>query len=218
MPNVPLALLLAVALALPATGAAAPPPTPAAARAGAIASTVPVGTLREAEKAVRASFKTGGKRADLERIAAACVDYEDVARRSAGARWAGFSPADRAAVTKALRALVEETYMSGLFKPDPLFAFAVLGHAVDGGEATVRAIAQSGGRQAPAEFRLVRGKDKRWRIVDVTVNNVAIVAGYREQFQQLLDLGGVPKLVGTLEAQRKALVQMRAAPAAPASR
>lgn len=212
------AFVLAVALALPATGAAAPASAATAARAPSIAATDPVGTVRAAERQIRAAFKAGGKRADLEKVAAGCIDYEELARRSVGPRWAGLPAADRLAVVKAQRALFEETYLSGLFRPDPHFAFAVLGSKVTGTEADVKVVIQSGGRQAPADLRLFRGRDGRFRIFDATVNGVAVLAGYQEQFGQLLDLGGVPKLVSTLEAQRKALAQMRARPAPQGSR
>ncbi|HET8734318.1 MAG TPA: ABC transporter substrate-binding protein, partial [Anaeromyxobacteraceae bacterium] len=120
-----------------------------------------------------------------------------------------FSPADRAAVTKSLRALVEETYLSGMLRPDPLFALAFLGSQTKGGEAEVTVVVQSGASQGRIALRLLRGKDRRWRIFDATVNGVAVLAGYAEQFAQLLDPGGLPRLLESLEAQRKALVRMR---------
>ncbi len=193
-----LALLLAATPAASAKGAARP-----------IAQADPVATVREAERQVRAAFRAGGKRAELERIGAATIDYEELARRSVGPRWAKLSPADRSAIVKSLRALVEETWLSGLLRPDPLFAFAVLGKQVTGTEAEVKTRVQSGGRQAPVDFRLVRGKDGRFRVIDVTVNGVSALGGYREQFPQLLDLGGVPLLLETLAIQRRALVEMR---------
>ncbi len=201
-------MLRAPILALALLLAASPTRAGGAARASC-ASTDPVTTVREAEKQVRAAFRAGGKRAELERIGAACIDYEELTRRSLGSRWAGLSPADRSAIVKSLRALVEETYFSGLFRPDPVFAFAVLGKKVTGTEASVKVLLQSGGQQAPADVRLVRGKDRRWRAFDATVNGVAVLSGYQEMFPPLLDMGGVPMLLATLAAQRAALAGMR---------
>lgn len=146
--------------------AAAPAQAPAP---GPLARGDPAATVREAERQVRTVFKAGEGRAGLERVSASAVDREELARRSVGARWTGLSFTGRAAVTKGLRALVEEAYLCGL----------------------------------------LRGKERRFRIFDATVNGVAILAGYQEQFGQLLDAGGLPRLLESLEAQRGALVKMR---------
>jgi ABC-type transporter MlaC component len=173
-------------------------------------ATDPVVTVREAEKQVRAAFRAGGRRADLERVGAAFFDYEELGRRSIGsARWIALPQADRTAFVQALRALVEETWLSGLLRPDPLYAFAVTGKTVEGAEAVVRALVQSGGSQAPVELRLFRGKDGRWRIYDLSANGVSILAGYREQLPPTLDLGGIQGLLASLRAQRAALAGMR---------
>ncbi len=197
-----------VALFLAAVPVTAPGAAPASA-SRPIPQTDPVATVREAERQLRAAFRANAGRPELERISGAAVDHDELARRSVGARWAGLSPADRAAVTRALRALVEETYLSGLLRPDPLFALAVLGSQAKGAEAEVTLVVQSGASQGRIALRLLRGKDRRWRIFDATVNGVAILAGYAEQFAQLLDQGGLPRLLESLEAQRKALVRMR---------
>jgi ABC-type transporter MlaC component len=193
-------LLLVAILALPSVAGAA---------AGPVPQTDPVATVREAERQVRAVFTAGGGRAGLERVSASAVDWEELTRRSSGPRWPSFSPADRAAVTKGLRALVEETYLARLVRPDPLFALAVVGNAANGPESRVTVVVQSGASQGRIELRLLRGKDRRYRIFDATVNGVAVLAGYQERFAQLLDAGGLPRLLESLEAQRKALVRMR---------
>ena len=191
-----------LAIVLSATNAT-PSPAPGPAKD-------PVATVRAAEHQVRIAFQQGGRRADLERVGAAFFDYEELARRSIGSsRWIALPKPDRAAFVQALRALVEETWLSGLLRPDPLYAFAVTGHAVQGGEAEVRTRVQSGGNQAPAEFRLVRGKDDRWRIYDLSANGVSVLAGYREQLPPTLDLGGIQALLASLRAQRAALAGMR---------
>ena len=196
-----LVLLLA---AFPLLGAAAPAPASSPGPAKD-----PVATVRAAERQVRLAFQSGGKRADLERVGATFVAWDEVTRRSLPGRFEKLSPADRAAIEKAQRALVEETWFSGLLRPDPLFALAVLGSSTAGTDTEVKTVLQSAGRQARVEFQLVRGKDGRFRVIDLAVNGVSALGGYREQFPQLLDLGGVPHLLETLAIQRRALVEMR---------
>lgn len=195
------ALLLA-ALLVAGTSAvkpAAPAPGPAK---------DPVGTVRAAERQVRLAFQKGGKRADLERVGGTFIAWDELARRSLPGRFEKLSAADRAAFGKALRGLVEETWLSGLFRPDPLYAFAVFGTTTRGGEAEVKTRVRSGERQAPVDLRLSRGKDGRWRIHDGSVNGVSLLSGYQEQFPWFLDQGGMPLLLSTIAAQRRVLVEL----------
>jgi ABC-type transporter MlaC component len=186
----PPTLLLALALA---AGPAAPAPP-----AG------PAETLKSAERTLRAALAQGLEPARLGAEVAPFVDYEELARRSLGPRWARQRPADRGALVKALRALLEATYLSRL-RSDPSATFTIASTARRGEVAEVKATATASGDSVPLELRLRRGPDGRWRLFDATVAGLAIVEGYQEQFPQLLDLGGMPRLLATLaEETRKA--------------
>ena len=195
-------LLLAAALAaVPAAGSREAPADPAAA-------------VLDAERAVRAALAAGAPREEVSRVAAGFVDYDEVARRSVGKRWARLSAGDRRAVVEALRALLEEKYLPrGAPAPGAAVTATVVRRR--GGEASVHAVSTSGAMQAPIELDLRRGADGRWRVCDAVVSGLAIVEGYREQLPQLLALGGVPRLVAQLRAEREAEAA-RHAVAAPA--
>ena len=177
----------------------------------------PPSTIREAERRVRSALMAKASRPEFARIGADFADYDELARRSLGKHWAAQKQADRKALVKALRALLEETWLPRIGGADPLYAFAVEKVTRSGDEAEVRVRTQSGGQQAVTVFRLKQGKDRRWRIFDVTVGGLAVLEGYQEQFPQLLEIGGMPKLLQTLEAERKALQQKNAKPPPPAA-
>ena len=151
-------------------------------------------------------------RPEFARIGADFADYEELARRSLGKHWAAQKPADQKALVKALRALLEETYLPRLSRADPMYAFAVEKWSQAGDEAEVRVRTQSNGQQAQLTFRLKQGKNRRWRVFDVTVGGLAMLEGYQEQFPQLLEIGGMPRLLQTLESERKVLQQKNAKP------
>jgi phospholipid transport system substrate-binding protein len=203
---VPLAFLLALLTLASPVSAAAPELDPAS-------------TIREAERLVRSALMSKAVRPEFARIGAVHADYEELARRSLGKHWAAQNQADRSALVRSLRALLEETYLPRLAGADPLYAFAVEKASRSGDEAEVRVRTQSREQQAVTIFRLKQGKDGRWRIFDVTIGGLAILEGYQEQFPQLLEMGGMPKLLKTLEAERRALQQKPAKqpPAAAAS-
>lgn len=195
-PGALLALLLAAAPVAPAPLPAGP-------------SKDPVATVRAAERQVRLAFQQGGGRSDLLQVGASFVAWDELARRSLPGRWEKLPPADRAAFSKALRALTEETWLSGLLRPDPLYAFAVFGSDVQGGDAEVRTRFQSGGAQAAIALRLFRGKDRLWRVADLSRDGASIQGGYAGELPGILEQKGMAGLLATLEARRQALVRMR---------
>lgn len=201
-------LLFAAVLAAAPPASPRPPADPAAA-------------VLEAARTLRSALAAGAAREELARLAADFVDYEEVARRSVGKRWARLAPADRRAVAEALRALLEEKYLPRGAPGAEATVSATLVRR-RGGEARVHAVSFSGAQQAPVELDLLRGKDGRWRVFDAVVAGIAIVEGYQEQFPQLLKLGGVPRLLAQLRAEREAEAARRAAAApsapSPASR
>lgn len=176
----------------------------------------PAAALRDADASLRAALEAGAGREELARLAADRVDYRELARRSLGRHWSRLPERDRERVVAALRALLEGTYLPRL-APGARWTLALRPARQAGRDAEVQAVATSGGQQVPLAFRLRHGDDGRWRIYDATVGGLALLEGYQEQLPQLLQLGGVPKLVATLDAQRRALQRppVAGAPAAP---
>ncbi|HET8723032.1 MAG TPA: ABC transporter substrate-binding protein [Anaeromyxobacteraceae bacterium] len=201
--------LLALLLAAVPPAAAGATPAPLAPAAPPGPAKDPVSTVRAAERQVRLAFQQGGKRTDLLQVGAAFVAWDELARRSLPGRWEKLPAADLAAFSNALRTLTEETWLSGLLRPDPLYAFAVFGSDVQGSDAEVRTRFQSGGTQAAVALRLFRGKDRLWRIVDLSRDGVSIQGGYAQELPGILDQKGIPGLLATLEARRQTLVRMR---------
>jgi ABC-type transporter MlaC component len=168
----------------------------------------PVATIRDAERALRTALEAGAGREALSRISVEFLDYQELARRSLGKSWSRQKPADQAALVKAVRALLEETWLPRL-QPGAAYALEVRLERLSGSDAEVRAATTTGTRKLPLAFRLRRGPDRRWRVYDATVGGLAMLEGYQEQFPQLLQLGGMKKLLATLEEERAAQVASR---------
>jgi ABC-type transporter MlaC component len=223
-------LLLAAALAAAPSTPAATPSTPAA-RSSAAAAPAPKGapkappkappladpvlTVREAEARVLEALQEGAGQEALGALAAEYVDYQRLARRSLGAHWARQKKAEQAALVAALRALLEATYLSRV-QPGAAVRTEVTVVRRKEADAELRVVAGAGERQVPLELRLERGRDGRWRVYDATVAGLALLEGYQEQFPQLLQLGGMPRLLAQLETERQAQLRRQAPPPAPA--
>lgn len=206
-------LLLAALLAGPPSAAPTPAPPAAApaARPPLRPSADPVAAIREAEARLRTALEAGAGPAQLGVLAADDLDYEGLARRSLGRHWARQPRADRTALVAALRALLEATYLTRL-QPGASGRAEVTLVRRAGAEAELHVVASSGERQVPIDLRLQRGTDGRWRVYDATVAGLALLEGYQEQFPQLLELGGMKRLLAQLEQERQAQLRRQAPP------
>jgi phospholipid transport system substrate-binding protein len=192
------ATLLAVTPGNPAAGPAAKPAAKPAPRPAD-----PVTTLRQGEARLREALAAGETGQRLGPLLAEYVDYEELARRSLGRHWASQKPADRAALVLALRSLLEATYLPRL-QPGGDASTVVTLRRQAGADAELTLVATSAEKQVPLELRMLRGRDGRWRVYDATVAGLAILEGYQEQFPQLLELGGMKRLLAQLETERRA--------------
>jgi ABC-type transporter MlaC component len=166
---------------------------------------------------VQEALQEGASQEALGALAAEYVDYLGLARRSLGPHWARQKKADQAALVAALRALLEATYLPRL-RPGATARTGVTVVRRKGADAELHVVAAAGDRQVPLDLRLERGQDGRWRVYDATVAGLALLEGYQEQFPQLLELGGMKRLLAQLETERQAQRQRQAPPAPPPAR
>jgi ABC-type transporter MlaC component len=175
----------------------------------------PAKLIRQAERRLRDALSAGAEASALGAIVADYVDYEGLARRSLGSAWSKQPAADRAALVKALRALLEATYLAGL-RPGGEATIEVKEVGRTGTGCVLQGTVAAGDRVVPIELKLQRSVDRRpWRVFDATVAGLALLEGYQEQFPQLLALGGMKRLLAQLEQERQEQLRLRAPPPAP---
>jgi phospholipid transport system substrate-binding protein len=76
-----------------------------------------------------------------------------------------------------------------------------VGERIEGEYATVRAlIVTQKGTQVPVEARVLRQGD-RWRMYDVLIENVSLIASYRSQFDRVIRTSSYEELVHRLKAR-----------------
>jgi phospholipid transport system substrate-binding protein len=54
---------------------------------------------------------------------------------------------------------------------------------------------------------LMHQNDGQWRVYDVTVDAISLIANYRNQFNRVINNEGYPKLIADLQAKREQLRQ-----------
>lgn len=128
--------------------------------------------------------------------------FELVTRQAIGPGWRQFTPGDQQKVTDLFSRLVIRIYAArvvGTQRPSIAYGKMVT-LAPDRCEIPCRVTPPNGDRPYAVVYRLINLSGS-WRIYDVLVEGVSFVANYRAQFDELVQRGGAPAVIKTLEAK-----------------
>ena len=188
------AIVLFALLLLPALSAAAPS-----------RDTAPIEVVRRHFESVLALLKSPGfrglpaeeRRGALRRVSDRMFGWDEMARRSLGASWAGRIGDERRSFTDGFVRLLERFYLGRLEDADVSGVSEVpiryLGETT-APHATIVRTRLVHRRDLPVNFWMVHG-DNRWQVVDVEVDGVSLVDNYRAQFARVVARDGYPALL-----------------------
>jgi len=128
--------------------------------------------------------------------------FDVVTRQAMGPGWRQFSAADQKRVTELFTELVIRTYSSrvvGTQRPKITYG-APVELAPDRREIPTRVSNSSGTEPFAVVYRLIKFP-AGWRIYDVLIEGVSFVANYRAQFDEIIQNGGAPAVIRTLETK-----------------
>jgi phospholipid transport system substrate-binding protein len=135
--------------------------------------------------------------AAVRRIASEIFDVRETARRSLGRHWQERTPAEREEFVRLFSDLLEATYLSKIegYGGEKILAG---GDTVEGEQATVRTkVITKKGTEIAVDYRLLR-RSETWKIYDVNIEGVSLVANYRAQFDRILQTSSYENLVQRL--------------------
>ena len=145
--------------------------------------------------------KAAERRETLRRLAFEVFDFEELAKRCLARHWEARTPAERSESVQLLADLLERSYVGRM---DAYSGERVmfLGDAIDGELAVVKTrIVTKQGTEIPVDYRMLRRSD-RWRVYDVTIEGVSLVANYRSQFDRILQRSSFQALVNQAKEKR----------------
>ncbi len=184
------ALALSAALALPSRAAVADedPKAVVDATASAVLAVLRDQSLPRPEKQKR-----------IEDIVYARIDFPTLSRLVMARNWSRLSAAQQAEFLQEFRKHLSVTYGDNIdnYKNESL---EILGEREEArGDRTVHSKILRGDAASNVlvDYRL-RQKDGQWRIIDVIVEGVSMVANFRSQFQEIMANGGADKLLQLL--------------------
>jgi phospholipid transport system substrate-binding protein len=141
----------------------------------------------------------------LRQIVSSTFEFTEMAKSALGYHWKQITPDQQQEFTTAFVAFIEDSYLSKIndFRGQDV---QFLKATNDGPEyAQVNTdIVQTGKDPIHVNYRLVQ-KGSTWKIYDVTVDAISIIANYRNQFNRVMNNQGYSTLISDLKSKQAAL-------------
>ncbi len=157
------------------------------------------------------------KRHALEELAYANVDFDTMSRLVLARNWSQLSAPQQAEFVKLYKEHLSLTYGRNIENYNNE-RVEVVGERDEGrGDWTVKTKILRGGGSADVlvDYRL-RQENDAWRIIDIVIERVSLVANFRSQFQEIMSNGGATKLLEVLREKNAKGEPMKAPGAATA--
>jgi len=153
------------------------------------------------DQELKAPAKAAERRETLRRLAFEVFDFEELAKRCLARHWEARTPAERSESVQLLADLIERSYV-GRMDAYSGERVVFLGDTIDGELAVVKTrIVSKQSTELPVDYRMFRRGD-RWRVYDVTIEGVSLVANYRSQFDRILQRSSFQQLVNQVKEKR----------------
>jgi phospholipid transport system substrate-binding protein len=138
------------------------------------------------------------RRAAVRTVAEPVFDWREMASRALAIHWQARTEVERAEFTRLFSDLIERAYVT---KVERYTGEAVkfVGDRAEGSLAVVQTrLVPTKGPEVPIDYRLIE-KDGRWRVYDVVIEGVSMVANYRTQFDRVIRSSSYAELVKRLK-------------------
>lgn len=138
------------------------------------------------------------RREKLREVIKPKFDFDEMARRSMGSNWNDISPAEQADFTSVFSELLARTYLSKI-ETVKRGMVKVESESVESSKAVVKTTVLSQGDTFPIDYKLML-EGGQWRVYDVVIENIGLVANYRNEFSGIIRK---EKFSGLMERLRK---------------
>ncbi|MDO8433292.1 MAG: ABC transporter substrate-binding protein [Candidatus Binatus sp.] len=151
----------------------------------------------------------------LRAIAESHFDFAEMARSAIGYHWRNFTPDQKAEFVPLFTKFIEDIYLSriekySVEKIDQTIKSASIqftNERADGSDyAEVFSTVALQDRKDPLQVNyLMRRDGNQWKIYDLTIQAISVIANYRNQFNRVLNSGGYDKLISIMRQKAQAL-------------
>ncbi len=133
------------------------------------------------------------------------VNFERMTQGAVGRYWAQATPEQRKRLQEEFKTLLVRTYAGALTQvKDHAVQLKPTRSGPDDKEVVVRTEVRGGGEPIQLDYRVEKSDGGGWKIYDVNVLGVWLVAQYRNSFAQEIGSKGIDGLIATLAERNKA--------------
>lgn len=143
----------------------------------------------------------GARREKLREIINPKFDFDEMSKRSLGSNWSDITPTEQQDFTTVFSELLARTYLSKIETVKPGMV-KVESEQVDGPKAVVKTVVLSQGDTFPIDYKMMY-RDNGWRVYDVVIENIGLVANYRNEFSGIIRKDKFSGLMEKLRAKVK---------------
>jgi len=154
---------------------------------------------------LKKSANTVERRKRIRVVANDLFDWQETGKRALARHWQARTPQQRAEFSALFSDLIERSYVR---KIEGYSGERILytSESVEGDVATVNTkLLSRSGTEIPIDYRLQREGDT-WRIYDVLIEGVSLVANYRSQFNRIIQQSSYEDLIRKMKAKQEELL------------
>jgi phospholipid transport system substrate-binding protein len=136
------------------------------------------------------------------------MDFNEMSRSALGYHWRSLSPQQRTDFSSLFTAFIEDAYLSKIQDYSGQQVDYLKANPIGAGYSRVDTVITQRGKQPLKVAYLLENKGGEWLVYDVTVDNISIVANYRNQFNRVINDQGFDKLMADLRAKQRELATL----------
>ncbi len=122
-------------------------------------------------------------------------DFQRMSMGAVGRKWRKFKPDQKTRFVELFKRILENSYMDKIENySDEKFSF-VKEVRQNNRYTRVDSIVKSKGQEYAISYRMVKANKKQWKVFDVIIEGIGLVANYRSQFTQILRTSSVEQLL-----------------------
>jgi phospholipid transport system substrate-binding protein len=166
------------------------------------------GTVNQALDVLRDKRSPLKERQDkLRQIVSQTFDFKEMARSALGYHWRQITRAQQDEFTNTFVAFIEDSYLSKLNEfTDQQVEFLTTKSLGQGYAQVNTNIVKPTSNEEPTRLNfLLEQEGSTWKIYDVTVDAISIIANYRNQFNRVMNNKGYDTLISDLKSKQAAL-------------
>jgi phospholipid transport system substrate-binding protein len=141
--------------------------------------------------------------AQLRQLLEPNFDFTEMSKSALGYHWKQLSPDQRANFTQVFKTFIESAYSSKINEYSGQKVQFIREAPLSPGYAQVFTNIVQTGKNPIAVNYLLEQKNGGWKVYDVTVDNISIIANYRTQFNRVINENGFDKLLADLKAKEQ---------------